>query len=642
MAGALDGIRVLDFGRYIAGPWCAALLGDLGAEVIRVDKRAGSEDRFVGPVADGGEGALYLQANRNKRGMTLDPMKPAGREVVRRLVAQADVVIANLPPQSLEAMGLDWPTVSALNPAVVLTTISAFGSGGPYERRLGFDGIGQAMSGSMYLSGHPGEPMKAYVPWVDFGTATNAALATVAALYARRATGRGQHVEASLLQTALTVSNSALVEQRVRKLDRVAIGEPQPDRRAERRLPHRRRLDPRAGDRPAALRALVQAGRRDGAARRSALRERPRARRQRRAALRADGPLVRGAQLGRGARARSRPRASRRARSTRRSRRSTIRTCARRRSCASARSRVCPSTRRSRTRRSASPRTRAGIRTRAPQLGEHTDEILRRARLLGRSDRRAAPRRGRLALAPFARTDLAPCSGRARHRRKNAMTDAAKYEELFKGLLPGTLGIRFLEVSKERVRASLAVEERLCTIPGVLHGGAIMAFADTLGAVATAQNLANGDSTTTIESKTNFLAAGRAGTEITGDCTPLHRGRRTMVWQTRVTGPDGKLLALVTQTQAVLERARAPAEIMAGALRGQVGARAGGAAGVARARRRRALPQPRRRDLRREDARRAARRGRARGRERGRAREAARQDASARRSAAAACFRSGR
>ena len=224
MAGVLDGIRVLDFGRYIAGPWCAALLGDLGADVIRIDKRGGSEDRFVGPVADGGEGALYLQANRNKRGMTLDPMKPAGREVVRRLVANADVVVANLPPQTLVAMGLDWPTLEAQKPTLVLTTISAFGSGGPYSRKLGFDGIGQAMSGAMYLSGTPGEPMKAYVPWVDFGTGTNAALATLAALYARKATGRGQHVEASLLQTALTVSNAPLVEQRVRKLDRVASG----------------------------------------------------------------------------------------------------------------------------------------------------------------------------------------------------------------------------------------------------------------------------------------------------------------------------------------------------------------------------------------------------------------------------------
>jgi crotonobetainyl-CoA:carnitine CoA-transferase CaiB-like acyl-CoA transferase len=220
----LDGIRVLDFGRYIAGPWCAALLGDLGAEVIRIEKRNGSEDRFVGPVAEGGEGALFMQANRNKKGLTLDPAKPAGREVVRRLVATADVVVANLPPQTLRGLGLDWETLSKLRPSLVLTTVSAFGSGGPYEEKLGFDGIGQAMSGSMYLSGHPGEPMKAYVPWVDFGTAGMAAFATVAALYERQKTGKGQHVEASLLQTALTVANSPAIEQRVRKLDRVATG----------------------------------------------------------------------------------------------------------------------------------------------------------------------------------------------------------------------------------------------------------------------------------------------------------------------------------------------------------------------------------------------------------------------------------
>lgn len=218
------GIRVLDFGRYVAGPWCAALLGDLGAEVIRIEKRGGSEDRFVGPVADGGDGALFLQINRNKKSMTLDPATAAGREIVRRLVATADVVVANLPPQRLRALGLDWETVSKLRPSLVLTTISAFGSGGPYEERLGFDGVGQAMSGAMYLSGHPGEPMKAYAPWVDFGTAGLAAFATVAALYERRTTGLGQHVEASLLQTALSVANAPLIEQRVRKLDRVATG----------------------------------------------------------------------------------------------------------------------------------------------------------------------------------------------------------------------------------------------------------------------------------------------------------------------------------------------------------------------------------------------------------------------------------
>jgi crotonobetainyl-CoA:carnitine CoA-transferase CaiB-like acyl-CoA transferase len=218
------GIRVLDFGRYVAAPWCAALLGDLGAEVIRIEKRGGSEDRFVGPVADGGEGALFLQVNRNKKSMTLDPATPAGREVTRRLIATADVVVANLPPQRLRALGLDWETVSKLRPSLVLTTISAFGSGGPYEERLGFDGIGQAMSGAMYLSGHPGEPMKAYVPWVDFGTAGLAAFATVAALYERRTSGLGQHVEASLLQTALSVADAPLIEQQVRALDRVATG----------------------------------------------------------------------------------------------------------------------------------------------------------------------------------------------------------------------------------------------------------------------------------------------------------------------------------------------------------------------------------------------------------------------------------
>ncbi|HEX8112331.1 MAG TPA: CoA transferase [Kofleriaceae bacterium] len=215
---------MLDFGRYVAGPWCAALLGDLGAEVIRIEKRGGSEDRFVGPVADGGEGALFLQVNRNKKSMTLDPAAPAGREVVRRLVATADVVVANLPPQRLRALGLDWDTVSKLRPSLVLTTISAFGRGGPYEERLGFDGIGQAMSGAMYLSGHPGEPMKAYVPWVDFGTAGLAAFATVAALYERRTTGLGRHVEASLLHTALAAANAPLIEQQVRRLDRVATG----------------------------------------------------------------------------------------------------------------------------------------------------------------------------------------------------------------------------------------------------------------------------------------------------------------------------------------------------------------------------------------------------------------------------------
>jgi 1,4-dihydroxy-2-naphthoyl-CoA hydrolase len=118
------------------------------------------------------------------------------------------------------------------------------------------------------------------------------------------------------------------------------------------------------------------------------------------------------------------------------------------------------------------------------------------------------------------------------------------------------LGIEFLSATPERVTAALLVRDDLCTRPAVLHGGAIMAFADTLGACATVLNLPAGAGTTTIESKTNFLAAAPAGTKVTGECLALHRGKRTMVWQTRVTSEEGRLIAVVMQTQLVLEAAR--------------------------------------------------------------------------------------
>lgn len=115
------------------------------------------------------------------------------------------------------------------------------------------------------------------------------------------------------------------------------------------------------------------------------------------------------------------------------------------------------------------------------------------------------------------------------------------------------LGVRFTHAAQERVVATMLVRDDMCTVPAVLHGGAVMAFADTLGASATLLNLREGQGTTTIESKTNFFASAPVGTTVSGECTPLHRGRRTMVWQTRVTNERGRLLALVTQTQMVLE-----------------------------------------------------------------------------------------
>lgn len=129
--------------------------------------------------------------------------------------------------------------------------------------------------------------------------------------------------------------------------------------------------------------------------------------------------------------------------------------------------------------------------------------------------------------------------------------DIAALQQRLKGLFPEVLGIRFVEASPDLVRAELPVRDELCTVPGILHGGAIMAFADTLGAVATVLNLPAGAGTTTIESKTNFVSAARTGTLVTGATTAIHKGRQTMVWQTRVEA-EGKLVALVTQTQMVL------------------------------------------------------------------------------------------
>ncbi|HEY2707781.1 MAG TPA: CoA transferase [Caulobacteraceae bacterium] len=226
MNGVLAGIRVLDFGRYIAGPYCAALLADFGADVIRIEKRSGGEDRFQAPLTPSQEGGLLMQMNRNKRGMTLDPAKPAGQEVVRRLVASADVVVANLPPSGFPALKLDYDSLKAVKPDIILTMVTAYGRGGPYSDRVGFDGIGQVMSGAAYMTADAegGRPHRFQAPWVDFGTALHCAYGTAMALMARQQTGRGQVVEGSLLATALTVGNGLLIEQSVLGLDRIPTG----------------------------------------------------------------------------------------------------------------------------------------------------------------------------------------------------------------------------------------------------------------------------------------------------------------------------------------------------------------------------------------------------------------------------------
>jgi crotonobetainyl-CoA:carnitine CoA-transferase CaiB-like acyl-CoA transferase len=221
----LAGIRVLDFGRFIAGPYCAALLGDLGADVIRIERVDGGEDRYVPQVVEGsGEGGLYLQMNRNKRCLTLDLASTAGRRIVRQLVESADVVVANLPPLTLRQLGLDYATLSALNPRIVLSIVSAYGPGGPYSEQPGFDSIGQAMSGAMYMSGLPDAPVRSSAPYVDVSTAQALAMGTLAALWARERSGLGQLVEGSLLRSAMIHTNSVLIEQALKAPDRVPQG----------------------------------------------------------------------------------------------------------------------------------------------------------------------------------------------------------------------------------------------------------------------------------------------------------------------------------------------------------------------------------------------------------------------------------
>ena len=222
MSEILEGVKVLDFGRYIAGPFCGALLADYGAEVIRIERVNGSEDRFVTPVTEDGQGAMFLQLNRNKLGLTLNPTKDKGKEIIKKLVERSDIVIANLPEQTLKSMSLDYERLKVINPGIILTSNTAFGTSGPYAERVGFDGVAQAMSGAMDMTGDPDQPTKAYAPYVDFCSASLAAFGTVLAYLEKLKTGRGQRVQTSLLQTALTTTNNLLIEQELLDINRIA------------------------------------------------------------------------------------------------------------------------------------------------------------------------------------------------------------------------------------------------------------------------------------------------------------------------------------------------------------------------------------------------------------------------------------
>jgi len=202
--GPLHGIRVLDLSQGAAGPVAAMLLGDLGAEVVKVEPPGGEWGRGLGPPFLGGTAAAFLAMNRNKRGIVVDLKAEGGPEVVRRLAATSDAMLESFRPGVSERLGIGYEEVAARNPRLVYATISAFGRTGPWRDRPGVDGIVQAVGGIMSVTGtEDGTPVKVGVPAADMVAGIFASQAITAALFARERTGRGQRVDLSLLESLL-------------------------------------------------------------------------------------------------------------------------------------------------------------------------------------------------------------------------------------------------------------------------------------------------------------------------------------------------------------------------------------------------------------------------------------------------------
>ncbi len=205
MAGALQGIKVIDLTRVLAGPYCSMILGDLGADVIKVESPLHrDETRGWGPPYTSGESAYYLCANRNKRAMTLNLRSQQGREIFKKLVRQSDVVIENFKYGTMRKWGLGYDTLESWNPQIILASITGFGQHGPYRDRPGYDYIIQAMGGLMSITGTPEQPMKVGVAIADILTGLYTAIGILAALQERNFSGKGQQVDLSLFDAQVS------------------------------------------------------------------------------------------------------------------------------------------------------------------------------------------------------------------------------------------------------------------------------------------------------------------------------------------------------------------------------------------------------------------------------------------------------
>lgn len=206
MALSLEGVKVLDLSRVLAGPSCAVFLADMGAEVIKVESTTGGDELRSWVPRKGEESAAFLALNRNKRGMTLDLKTEEGAEILRKLTSGADVLVENFRAGMMERLGFGYEELSGINPRLVYCSISAFGETGPLKDEAGYEAIMQAYTGVMSITGEPdGDPVRCGVSFIDLTTGVIAAYAIVNALLHRERTGEGQKVEASLLETAVSL-----------------------------------------------------------------------------------------------------------------------------------------------------------------------------------------------------------------------------------------------------------------------------------------------------------------------------------------------------------------------------------------------------------------------------------------------------
>ena len=205
---ALAGIRVADFSHFLAGPVCSLILGDLGADVIKIEKVEGGDDfRRLLPAVSSTEGAPFVWGNRNKRSIALDLKDPDGRRIACEIVSKSDVLVENFSTGVMAKFGLDYEAMSALNPRLIYCSVSAYGRAGPLKDRLGFDPVAQAESGYMSMNGYPADPgMRSGPSIIDMSTGMMASNAVLAALFARERYGIGQFIDCVLFDQAVTMA----------------------------------------------------------------------------------------------------------------------------------------------------------------------------------------------------------------------------------------------------------------------------------------------------------------------------------------------------------------------------------------------------------------------------------------------------